>query len=290
MKKKYLLLLLLVMPLLTMAKSDLKAFTLVDNAGHEVPFQEMIKQASKSDVVFVGEMHNCPITHWLELKIAEALYAKHKDNLMLGAEMYEADNQLIMDEYLNGNIKYEQFTDEMRLWPNYETDYEPVFSFAEENHLRFIATNVPRRYANVVKYHGLDYLDSLSADAKKYLPPLPIPFTMEGKSTAAFSLMASIHGKKDDPIRMHMAQALKDATMAWNISKNIGRHHFLHFNGSYHTAGKTGIIDYLNRYRPETTITTIMAVKQEEIDKLDSAYQNQADYYIIVPQDMSTSY
>jgi len=45
---------------------------------------------------------------------------------MLGAEMFESDNQLIMDEYMTGKIKnLKNFEDEAKLWPNYQTDYKP---------------------------------------------------------------------------------------------------------------------------------------------------------------------
>ncbi len=61
--------------------------------------------------------------------------------------------------------------------------------FAKENKIPFIATNVPRRYANVVKDNGLPYLDSLSNEAKRYLPPLPIQFTYKEEEGGAFALM-----------------------------------------------------------------------------------------------------
>ena len=290
MKTKILSLLLLLSPLVLTAKNDLRAFALYNNQGKVITFDAMIEKAAKCNVVFIGEMHNCPITHWLELKITEGLYEEHKDSLLLGAEMFEADNQLIFNEYLNGVINYEQFTNEMRLWPNYETDYEPLVMFAKEHNLPFIATNVPRRYANVVKNKGLNYLDSLTEGAKTLLPPLPIPFTMEGKDNEAFSMMSALNGKKDDPKRMHMAQALKDATMAWNIAKHIGGRQMIHYNGSFHTSHHEGIIPYLKGYKPLATTFVIMAVKQEDITRLDEAYKDLADCYIVVPEDMSRSY
>ena len=89
---------------------------------------------------------------------------------------------------------------------------------------------------------------------------------------------------------MQMAQALKDATMAWNIAKNIGNNYMMHYNGSYHTSNHDGIITYLKEYKPLLTSFVIMAVKQEDISKIDDAYKNLADCYIVIPQDMSRSY
>ena len=70
---------------------DKPAYVLYDNAGKAITYSQLIKQLEKYDVVFLGEMHNCPITHWLEFEITRSLYHIHKDKLMLGEEMMESD-------------------------------------------------------------------------------------------------------------------------------------------------------------------------------------------------------
>ena len=107
------------------------------------------------------------------------IYNIHKDQLMLGAEMFESDNQLIFDEYMQQKISYDRFEAEARLLDNYRTDYYPVVFFAKEHHIPFIATNIPRRYANIVKNKGFEALDSLSEEAKRYIAPLPIDFEFQ---------------------------------------------------------------------------------------------------------------
>lgn len=232
---------------------DKPAYVLYDNAGKAITYKPLIKQLEKYDVVFLGEMHNCPITHWLEFEITRSLYHIHKDKLMLGEEMMESDNQLILNEYLQRKISYDRFEEEARLWPNYSTDYSPVVYFAKENKIPFIATNVPRRYANAVKNGGLEVLDSLSDEAKRYIAPLPISFNYDEKeSEAAFSMMNMMGGQKSgDNYKLAQAQAVKDATMGWFIAHNM-KDKFLHINGSYHSDWKGGIIPYLLQYRPGT--------------------------------------
>ena len=137
-----------------------RAYVLFDNTGKEITYGELVKQLSGYDIVFLGEIHNCPITHWLEFEIARSMYAIHKDKLMLGAEMLESDNQLILDEYMQRQISYDHFEAEARLWDNYNTDYYPVVFFAKEHGIPFVATNIPRRYANSVKNKGIEVLDS----------------------------------------------------------------------------------------------------------------------------------
>jgi len=210
---------------------------------------------------------------------------------MLGAEMFESDNQLIFDEYMQQKISYDRFEAEARLWDNYRTDYYPVVFFAKEHHIPFIATNIPRRYANIVKNKGFEALDSLSEEAKRYIAPLPIDFEYdEAQSAAAFSMMNMMGGRRaGDNRKLAQAQAIKDATMGWFIARNI-KNKFLHINGSYHSNRQGGIIPYLLRYRPNTSIVTVTSVRQEYIRKLDDDHKGLADFYICVPEDMVNSY
>ena len=266
-----------------------RAYTLFNAEGKEIGYDELIEALAQPDVVFIGEIHNCCITHWLEYEITRSLYAIHKEKLMLGAEMLEADNQLILDEYMSRAISYDRFEAEARLWDNYSTDYAPFVFFAKENKIPFIATNVPRSYANVVKDNGLQYLDSLSNEAKRYLPPLPIQFTYKEEEGGAFALMQMMGKSKGNQEYLAQAQAIKDATMGWFIAHNI-KDKFLHFNGNYHSDFKGGIIPYLLQYRPGTTIKTVCSVRQESIDQLDEENKGRADFYICVPEDMTSTY
>lgn len=268
---------------------DKPAYSLFDEKGVKVGYEDLIERLSLSDVVFIGEIHNCPIAHWLEFEITKSLYSIHKSDLAMGAEMFESDNQLILDEYMSGLISSERFEAEARLWDNYSTDYEPFVYFAKEHSIPFSATNVPRRYAAMVKEHGMASLVKLSEEAKTYLPPLPIVFEYNEEEAQAYEMMAAMRGNKVDYRQYAEAQALKDATMAWFISQNL-KHNFIHINGNFHTDFGKGIIPYLKRYRPDAKIVTIATVRQEEIDKLEEENIGRADFYICVPEDMTFSY
>ena len=267
------------------------AYRLYDNNGKAIDYQQMVRQLSKADVVFLGEIHNCAITHWLELRILQSLYLEHGNNLALGMEMFEADNQLILNEYLQGLIFSDRFEEEARIWPNYSTDYAPLVYFAREHHLPVIATEVPRRYAAMVKDRGLKCLDSLSAEAKTFLPPLPIRYVVNEHTEQGFALMRMMGQHKTDSGNSHLseAQALKDATMAWHIAQHAQKK-VLHVNGNIHSDGQAGIVTYLRQYAPGKKIITVRAVRQEDITRLDETYLGLADYYLCIPEDMSMSY
>lgn len=271
------------------SSKELRAYALFDDTGRELTFGELIDRLTPIDAVFVGEIHNCPIAHWLEFEIARSLHARHGERLVLGAEMFESDTQPILDEYMRHLITADRFEAEARLWGNYATDYRPLVDFAKEHSIPFVATNVPRRYASSVRHHGLGILDSLTAEARRHIAPLPIAFAYdEARSQAAFGMM-SMMGHGTDTRRLAEAQALKDATMAWFIARNLSGK-FLHINGNFHTDFKGGIIPYLEQYRPGTRIATIATLRQPAIDRLSEDQYGRADFYICVPETMPNSY
>ena len=258
-----------------------------------IDFDKMMKGLKDADVVFFGEIHNNSICHWLQLQVLEELGASTGKNVIIGAEMFESDNQLILNEYLAGSIKEEHLKKEAKIWDNYKTDYAPLVEFAKKNKLPFIATNVPRRYANIVARNDLEGLDELTDEAKKYIAPLPIKVDYGLSSYKEISDMMGGHmkGNKDGGKKMVNAQAIKDATMAHFILKNWSAGQvFYHLNGSFHSKNKEGIISFLKQSNPDLNIVTITMVDQKNIDELEEENVGLADYVIAIPDDMTKTY
>ncbi|MEZ5199202.1 MAG: ChaN family lipoprotein [Bacteroidales bacterium] len=271
-------------------KGDVEAYRFFNAEGKDVKYKDLVKSASKADIVFFGEQHNSSIAHWLQLQLTKDLYTKKKDDLILGAEMFETDNQLLMDEYLSGLIREKNFEDEAKLWKNYTTDYKPLVEIARGNNLKFIATNVPRRYASLVHKEGFEGLENLSPEAKELIPPLPIEYDPELKGYKAMLEGMEGMGGHASP-NLPKAQALKDATMAYNILKNWkSGMTFIHYNGAYHSNDFEGIVWYLKQQKPNLDILTITTVEQDTISGLKDEYLNLADYILCVPTDMTKTY
>lgn len=274
----------------TAFRSDKPAYRVFTAEGKKADFGDILKEAKKAEVVYFGELHNNPISHWLQLELARSLEAELGDKLVMGAEMFESDGQLLLDEYLEGTISTSNFEKQSRLWPNYKTDYKPLVEFAKEKGLDFIATNIPRRYASVVHKKGFEGLDSLSAEAKEYIAPLPVPYDPELPGYSAMMQMGggmSGHGSSNLP----KAQAIKDATMGHFIVQNIdGGEVMLHFNGSYHSQNREGILWYVEKYKPGTSQVTITTVEQEDVGELLEENEGLADFIVVVPETMTKTY
>jgi len=275
---------------------DKPAYKIFTGEGKKADYGDMIKEISKADIVFFGELHDNPIAHWLELEVTKSLHDKKGNDLVLGAEMFEADNQLLLNEYLQEVYDASKFEAEVKLWKNYKTDYKPLVEFAKSNKLPFIATNVPRRYASVVNKKGFEGLDSLTPEAKKYFAPLPVPYDPEVKcykdmlsmgGMGGMAVGAAPHANTNFP----KAQAIKDATMAHFILANWTKGKvFIHYNGSYHSSNFEGIIWYLNKFNSGLKIATIETVLQKEIDALDKDNNNIAGFVISIPESMTRTY
>jgi uncharacterized iron-regulated protein len=272
---------------------DKPAYTIFRSEGKQVSYKEMVKELLKADIVFFGEIHDDPIAHWLELEVTKSLFADKGKNLVLGAEMFESDNQLLLDEYTGGRYDAPKFEAEAKLWKNYKTDYKPLVEFARTNKLPFIATNVPRRYASMVSKGGFAVLDSLAPDAKKLIAPLPIAYDPEVKcykdmlSMGNMGTIGPSHGGENLP----KAQAVKDATMAYFILSGWSKGELLiHYNGSYHSRNFEGIIWYLRKANPDLKIFTIEAVQQDDTDSLSKENRNVASFIVTIPSSMTRTY
>ncbi len=289
--KKLQLTILAIMSLVLLSNAQNKpAYQLYNQKGKIVKYEKMIKDLAESDMVFFGEYHQNPISHWLQLEMSISFFEIKGDKLFFGAEMFENGNQLVLNEYLADFYPEKKMLPEItQLWKNYKTDYKPLVEFAKENKLRFIATNIPRRYASMINKKGIDALKELSPEALAMIgPDLEKYFDPTVK---AYAEMADAMGEHVPPnmLNIQTAQAAKDATMAHFSLKNFNKGDFLfHFEGSYHSNYNQGIIWWINKVQPGLTIKSVATVMQEEWDEMtDEEKATIANYTIVVADNMT---
>ena len=279
---------------LSVQAQDKPAYKVFTGTGKKADYKDLLKDAVKADVVFFGELHDNPVAHWLELEVTKDMHADKGKDLILAAEMFETDNQLIIDEYFSDIIKESSFEKEVRLWKNYQTDYKPLVIFAKQNGLKFVASNIPRRYASLVASGGFEALQKVSPEALKFIAPLPVEYDPELPCYKdMLSMDGAIGGGMENKVNENLpkAQAIKDATMAQSIAtfRKAGQT-LIHYNGSYHSDRRMGIIWYLNKYSPGVKVMTITTVLQDNMDKMNDESLGLADYVIVIPSSMTRTY
>ena len=261
-----------------------EAFAFFTQNGKRTSYRKLLRKSKKADIVLFGEYHNNPIAHWLEVKLTKDLLGKR--SLILGAEMFERDNQDALDGYLEGTIDQKGLDTLARLWKNYKTDYKPWVDLAKREKLPIVATNIPRKYANLVYKKGLQALDTLPSAERKWIVSLPFPYDGNLSQYEKMKKMA-----RHNPENLPMAQAIKDATMAESIETHYKKESlFLHLNGSYHSDFFQGIYWYLRKRNPNLKILTISTLSQSSLKKLSSEAYGQADFILVVDEDMTGSY
>jgi uncharacterized iron-regulated protein len=241
-------------------------------------FETMLADLARADVVFLGEQHDDPNTHRLELDVLEGL-TRRRVPLALALEMFERDVQPLLDQYLAGTITEDQFLAGSRPWPRYASDYRPLVEFAKAHHIPVIASDAPRRIAGDVSKTGMAAIGSLGADrslvASDPLCPTAGDYydrfveTMGSGHPPDASAAAGNSRARTD--RFYFAQCLKDETMAESIAqawqKNAARRAaVVHVNGSFHSDYAEGTAAGVSRRLSGRRIAVVSFVPVDDID------------------------
>jgi len=269
------------------AQTDKPAYLLYDKNGDIISYEKLVNLSQQNDLIFFGEQHDNAIAHWIQLELIQNLSSDSTTSLLIGMEMFEADQQILIDEYFGDRISQSSFEREARLWDNYSTDYKPILEFAKKNEIHLIATNIPRRYASSVYRGGLNTLDSLCNSAKEWIAPLPVEVDTTLQSYQNMSQMAHGHGGTN----LIYSQAIKDATMGHFILSNLNENsRMIHLNGSYHSNDYEGIVWYIQQADESMNVLTINTISVDDIRDIDSDQLQSADITLAVPSTMTSTY
>jgi uncharacterized iron-regulated protein len=287
------------------AEKNYKVYSV--KAGKEVAFNDIVEDMKNYDVLFFGEEHNDSVTHFLENKMFESLYVKYSNKVALSMEMFDRDVQVVMNEYLKGDIREKNFNKDARVWSNYR-DYKPMVEFAKKNQLDVVCANAASRYTNLVGRKGQKALMALPEDSKKYFAPLPYD-TATGKyydklmglsnhepakATKDTSKKAPSKMPSMGSYNLILGQSLWDATMAYSISeylkKNEGKM-VMQVNGRFHSDQGFAAVTQLKKYSPKAKTLIISTGKDESYPNIDwSKHKDQGDYIIMTDPKVPTTY
>ena len=233
-------------------------------------FETMLAELAQADAVFVGEQHDDPNTHRLELAILEGL-VRRSVPVTVSLEMFERDVQPILDRYLAGDIPEKQFVAESRPWPRYATDYRPLVEFARARKLPVIAANVPRRMASEVSRKGLAVIEAVAADRGFAAKALECP--PSGSYYDRFA--AAMGGHQAATPNFYYAQCMKDETMGESIAdafaKTTRRITIVHVNGAFHSDFAEGAAQSATRRMPGRRIAVVTVLPVSDLDALKPA-------------------
>jgi uncharacterized iron-regulated protein len=245
-------------------------------------FESMLADLARADAVFVGEQHDDPNTHRLELAILEGL-VRRGVAVVVAMEMFERDTQDVLDRYAAGTIGEEQFLKEARPWPRYTTDYRPLIEFARAHHLPIVASNAPKRIASEVSRSGLSALEGLGSERAQVAGAPQCP-----TSGDYFDRFAkAMGGHAGATSNFYFAQCVKDETMGESVAEAFrktpaSRMTIVHVNGAFHSDFGAGAADSTRRRMPGRRIAVISVLPVADLDALKPGDEDltRADYLL----------
>jgi len=245
-------------------------------------FESMLADLARADVVFVGEQHDDPNTHRLELAVVEGL-TRRGVSVVVALEMFERDVQAQVEGYAAGRSTEEQFLKDSRPWPRYATDYRSLIEFAKTHHLPVVASNVPRRIASDVSKNGMPAIDKLGADRAFAAREVQCPTS--GDYYQRFG--EAMGGHDGANANFYYAQCVKDETMGESVAdafqkNSTGRVTIVHVNGAFHSDFGEGTAESARRRMPGRRIAVVTMIPVDDLDitKPDDDDFKRADYLV----------
>lgn len=226
---------------------DMRSRSFIDEAA-------VLTRMDKANVILLGETHDNPLHHDIQLKLLNArIEAGARPALLM--EQLDTVNQPALDKALAGSDREEtlksvtgliKFTD----WKF----YRPFLVTAVDNKLPVIAANISSRQLQPVIWQGFSAFD---ADALKRMAVEEV--WSEGRENYMRTHMGGAHcGKLRDSLREGLArgQRLRDALMADAAVPSIGRG-IVAIVGSSHARRDVGMPLYISARDPAARIFSI---------------------------------
>lgn len=171
-------------------------------------------------MVFVGELHNSPLHHEMQLAVIRAL-AQEGASVAVGLEMFRHTSQEDLDRWISGELTEGDFMEIFH--DNWSSDwhlYRDIFLYAQKQHTPLIGLNVSSEITRQVANHGFaslspDQTGKLSGVTcqlnKAYMDFIRRAFGMHGHEGKAFTYFCE-------------AQMVWDAAMAIHLMAFLTKH------------------------------------------------------------------
>ena len=266
-------------------------YHLVDKSLQPITVEQLLEQLKTADIVFIGEFHGNHASHLLEMQILAGLY-RQNPNVILSMEMFNRDQQTMVNRYLDGEIGEVKLIKETPAWNNYVANYRPLVEFAKQHFLPVIAANAAADVVRCVGRQGTDYVTKLDPSQKQTIAKQPFA-QIPGYQTKFYDFLEEMrHLPEKRKQNSYLAQITRDNTMAESIYQawlNHPQHQVVHFNGAFHSENHLGTAAALKRLNPNLKIQVITPIRVETVDEIkgfNKADNNANDdfIYFIKPQ------
>jgi len=174
-----------------------------------ISFSRMMDEIKGTQVVVIGENHDNPEHHQLQLDVIDAFHQADRP-LVIGLEMFNADNQRQLDRWIAGKLDKPSF---IRLyydnWRMPWSLYSEIFLYARDHGIPLLGLNIEQGIPQKVARRGFGSL------TRKELKKVPSGITCDVDAAyMAFIRRAYTTHTRDEKSFVHFCEAQK----LWNVA------------------------------------------------------------------------
>jgi len=241
------------------------------HSGKVLSFEQLIEQITSKDLIFVGEVHDNPEHHLIQVQVLQALLGCCSP-LSVAMEFFQKPEQEFLDRYLRGELTESEFLREVN-WKGDYHFYRPLMLLAKQNGSKVLAINAPNPIVKKVARHGLKGLDEI----ERTMVAKDIDLKNEAhRAYVRKAYKQPHHSKLKSFDYFYEAHCVWEETMAHNLSEYLkeNKTKLIVFTGNGHIIHKFGIPDRTFRRLPVSMVTIMPFPIQEKV----SIEKASADY------------
>ena len=230
--------------------------------GTVLSFDQLIDQISSKDLIFIGEVHDNPEHHLIQVQILQALVACCGP-VSIAMEFFEKPQQSTLDRYHRGELDESEFLREVDWGSDYHF-YRPLIRMAKQHGAEVRAINAPREVVRKVARQGLASLDEPERNkiAKK------IDLSNEAhRNYVREAYERHTHGDLKKFDYFYEAQCVWEDTMAESLAEYLKENEtkLIAFTGNGHIINQFGIPDRTIERIPVSMVTIMPLPLSEEV-------------------------
>lgn len=227
--------------------------------GSRIFFDELIHSLASRDVVFIGEIHDNPDHHLIQIQILQALLSRWGSNAAIGMEFFPRSVQETLDRYVKGEWTESEFlaaVDWKNLWGYDYHLYRPLMIAAKEKSITVLALNAP---PGIVKKVAREGLSALTEHERAQIAREIDLGNMAHREFLRKAFGEHTHSDLKSFENFYTAQAVWEETMAETISSHLGTKggKMIVFAGNGHIVHKFGIPERTARRLPVSIATIV---------------------------------
>ena len=187
--------------------------------GTPVSMEQMLSVAADAHIVYLGETHDNPASHRLEVAVLQDLAARRPGRVALGMEMFSRAQQPVLDRWVAGELSEKEFLEQSRWFEQWSMDfdyYRDLLNFARDEHIPVIGLNAEKSLVRAVR---AKVPAELSTEEQAQLPEMDMTDPYQRALVLAI-LGDHSHGGMD-PEGFVRAQTLWDETMAESVARYL---------------------------------------------------------------------